>query len=108
MHDAMRDWDVIERERKQAKRLRRVTKNAIYCLGGGIGLMIVKYLYPAIDNQEQAQALMNGLGLVLLAYGAVVMLAMLFLRSQVFKINFFMLFFAVPAAVIKLLMDMHQ
>lgn len=104
MSNQMRDWDVIEREEKQNKKYRRITKNAVYCMGGGIGLLLIKAFMPDM-GVEGARHFMNGLGLTVLAYGLIVLIAMGFFRSQVFKINFFMLFFIIPAVIIKLLVD---
>lgn len=104
MPQQMRDWDVIEKEQKLEKKYRRLTKNAVYCLGGGIGLLLIKTFMPDM-GVEGARHFMNGLGLTILAYGALMLVAMGFFRAQVFKINFFMMFFVVPAVIIKLLVD---
>ena len=104
MTQQMRDWDVIEKEQKLEKKLRRLTKNAVYCMGGGIGLLLIKTFMPDM-GVEGARTFMNGLGLTVLAYGLIVLIAMGFFRSQVFKINFFLLFFIIPAVIIKLLVD---
>lgn len=101
MNQQMRDWDVIEREQKQEKKHRRIIKNGVYCMGGGIGLMMVKMLFPDLGG-ETAQSFMNTLGLTVIGYGLIMLIAMGFFRSQVVKINFFMLFFIVPAVIIKL------
>jgi hypothetical protein len=104
MSNQMRDWDVIEKEQKLEKRYRRITKNAVYCMGGGIGLLLIKTFMPDM-GVEGARHFMNGLGLTTLGYGLIVLIAMGFFRPQVFKINFFMMFFIVPAVIIKLLVD---
>ena len=104
MTQQMRDWDVVEKEQKLAKKHRRITKNAVYCMGGGIGLLLIKTFMPDMEV-EGARHFMNGLGLTVLAYGIIVLITMGFFRSQVFKVNFFMMFFIVPAVIIKLLVD---
>jgi hypothetical protein len=101
----MRDWDVLEREEKLNKKYRRIIKNAVYCIGGGIGLLIVQHFFPDMDGEGKAKALMNGLGFTILAYGLVMITVFVFLRAHVFKANFFLLFFVVPTLVIKLLVD---
>lgn len=104
MPQQMRDWDVIEKEQKLAKKYRRITKNAVYCMGGGVGLLLIKTFMPDM-GVEGASHFMGGLGLTVLAYSIIVLIAMGFFRAQVFKINFFMMFFVVPAMIIKLLAD---
>lgn len=104
MNNPMRDWDVIEREQKLEKKYRRITKNAVYCLGGGLGLLLVKTFFPDLGG-DSARNLMNGLAIAVIAYGLVMLTALVFLRSQLFKINFFMLFFVVPGLIIRVLVD---
>lgn len=101
----MRDWDVIDAEEKLNRKFRKMTKNAVYCVGGGIGLMIVQHFFPDMDGEGTAKALMHGLGLTVLGYGLVMLTALVFLRAQARKVNFFMLFFVVPTLIIKLLVD---
>lgn len=104
MTQPMRDWDVIEREQKLEKKYRRIIKNGVYCLGGGLGLLLVKMFFPDLGT-ETARTLMNGLAFTVITYGLIVLAAMVFLRSQVFKVNFFLLFFIVPGMIIKLLIE---
>lgn len=100
-----RDWDVIDEEERMNRKYRKLMKNAVYCIGGGIGLMIVHMFFPDLDGEGTAKALMKGLGWTILGYGLALLTALIFARGQVFKVNFFLLFLIVPGVIIKLLAD---
>lgn len=92
-------------EGRKERKFRRVVKSAGYAIGGGVGLMFVKYLFPDFADQDRARALFNGLGIWLVVYGLLIGLTIAVKRDWVLRVNGVLVFFVTPVVLFRLLSD---
>ncbi len=95
-------------EEKQRKKFNAAMRNAIICLGIGIGLFLVKPFFLGTHTTESGDstaALLGTLGLSLSGYGALIVLCGLFLKKQMPFINMVAFWLILPALIIKALME---
>lgn len=85
------------------KKMNKVMKNAATAIGGGLGLLIMQLFFD--EDVEAARDMFNGLGLWLIAYGAMVIMVAFIKRSWLLKINSLLFYFVTPAVLVKLIMD---
>lgn len=88
---------------KTLKKMNKAMKNAATAIGGGLGLLIMQLFFD--EDVAAARDLFNGLGLWLIAYGAMVILVALVKKSWLLKINSVLFYFVTPAVLVKLIMD---
>lgn len=83
-------------EEKKKKKLGKLAKNSATSAGGGVGLLLVKFLYPQHEGAEKISALLGNVSLVLIVYG-LTMLAFLSLnRELALKFNILMVWIIIP------------
>ena len=97
--------DFEDMSKKKKKKFRRVSKSGFYAIGGGIGLFVIKFIFPNIEGDEQAKVLFNGLSLWLIIYGGLIVLTLVFKRDWMVRVNTVLVWFVTPAVLIKLFMD---
>lgn len=98
----------INPDEKQQKKFNAAMRNAIICLGIGLGLLLVKPFFMGTHTSEQGDstaALLSGVALPLVGYGLLIILAGIFLKKQMPALNFVAFWLILPALIIKALMD---
>lgn len=86
-----------------ARKIKRMARNSFWCVGLGIGILIVRLLFPMIiGGSEKANEAFQQAGLVLVFYGGVQLLALAFVRKHALKVGLLMSWVIVPAIVAKM------
>ena len=57
-------WD--DPEKKLNKKLRNIGRSAAYALGGGVGLLIIKALFPKEDGNDKITGMIGDIVLILI------------------------------------------
>lgn len=95
-------------EVKAQKKFNRVMRNAIFCAGIGIGLLLVKPFFIGTEEagtSESTAALLGMIGLSLIGYGALIVVTGLFARKLLFKVNLVAMYIVLPALILKAVLD---
>ena len=75
-------------------------------LGAGVGLFLLKFLIvPFLGNHEQGERVLVIFSLSLMAYGAINILAFIFFKNWLFKVNLLMTWVILPLILLKLVLD---
>lgn len=97
-----------EPDEKHRKKFNAALRNAIICLGIGIGLFLIKPFFfgtHTSENGDSTARLLGTLGVALSAYGGFIILCALFLKKQMPLLNLLAFWLVLPAFIIKALMD---
>ena len=99
-------WD--DPEARAQKKFNKAMRNAIICLGIGIGMMLIKPFFIGTEDgvtSESTARLFNMIGFSLIGYGAFIVACGFLLRKQMPKINLVAFYLVLPAIILKALMD---
>ena len=96
-------WD--DPEEKLNKKLRKIGRTAAYSIGGAIGLFLVKALFPKEEGHEKITGMMGDIVLVLIVYGAVLLLALILKKKLAPIIAMLMTWIIVPSWLTYLFMN---
>ena len=87
-------------DEKTLKKLQKLAKKAMYSIGGGVGLLILKNILPPVEHKEHLLVIFNDIGWCIIAYGVIVLTCMIFKRKLVFTLDMLMTWFVLPAALV--------
>lgn len=100
--------DEAAKEEKEEKRFKRIMRNAIIYAGVGIGLLLVRPFFGgAVEGETPDMAtasLFTSAGVALIGCGGLVVVAGLFLRKHLFKVNLLLTYGVMPIIIIKALL----
>lgn len=99
-------YDVDRAEKNQEKKIKRLLQKSAWAIGAGVGLFLLKVVVvPFLGDNEAAERALVIFSSCLVAYGGILILAFVFWRKMLFKINLALSWVIMPAVFIKLLMD---
>lgn len=99
----MKPWD--DPEEKLNKKIRKVGRSAAYAIGGGLGLFIIKVLFPKEEGHEKITDMIGDIVTVLIVYGAVLLLSVIFKKKLAPLVASIMTWLIVPSWLIYLFMN---
>ncbi len=83
-------------EERLNKKVRRCTRNAVFAVGIGIGLFLLKTFYPDQEGAEHITKLFGTISLCLIFYGGVLLAAIIFKRELAPPLNTLLTWFILP------------
>jgi hypothetical protein len=80
--------------------MRRILRNSAYCVGGGIGLLIIKLIFSGEDKSVQTAIAFDAVGYSLVLYGLLVFATFVVRRKWIFIVDMLMMWVGLPVLVL--------
>lgn len=93
-------YDDSDLSEKKQKKMRRILRNSAYCVGGGIGLLMIKLIFSGEEKSAQAAMAFDAVGYSLVLYGLLVFATFVVRRKWVFIVDMLMMWVGLPALVL--------
>ena len=99
-------YDTDWAEKRQEKKIKRLLKKSAWAIGIGFGLFLLKIvIVPFLGSNEDVEKALLIFSLCLIAYGGILVLSFMFLRTMLSKIDLALSWVIMPAFLVKILMD---
>ena len=87
-------------EERLNKKVRKAARNGALSVGGGVGLFFMGMLYPHEEGADHIAKLFSNLALVMILYGVVMLVTVMFRRRLVPPMNLVMTWVVLPTLIL--------
>ena len=97
-----------DKELKKEKKIGKIGRNAAVSIGLGLGFLVLTPSLPDIDNEAKTDAmkgLFANLAIMMISYGAVLLLSVVFVRNKAQLIAGIMSWFVAPSLALWFCME---
>lgn len=95
----------IEKERKFYRKAMRVGLRAAFFGGIGLAIFILQTLFSGITPDEKINTMISSIALLLMAYGAGILVTYAVRRAMVLRVNLIMLAVVLPGGMIHIILQ---
>jgi len=95
----------LEKERKFYRKAMRVGLRAAFMGGIGLAFFILQSLFSGIATDQRVNTLISSVALLLMAYGAAILVTYAVRRNMVLRVNLIMMMVVLPGGAIHIILQ---
>lgn len=94
--------ELVQQERKLAKKMMRAGLTAAFCGGGGLAIFLLQRIFSGLTSSDTLNANIDSACLLLMVYAGAIFASFVFLRAWLPKIHLVMFYIVIPIVLFQI------